>query len=197
MSALTNQRLESIMSKTLRNTGLLLLIGGASACGGSSQGEQVRDARMEQVDERADAQQNSVERDADARDQAIDQRADKREDAIDAADRPGEDAREDLVGVSKERADYKSSAQERLDKYGVRINAADQKIQIMGAHAPSTLKGELQTAAKQYEQIKGEVTNLDRTPADRWERTTKQLEERESGLDERLDKLEGKLEDSK
>lgn len=185
------------MSKTLRRTGLLVLIASAGACGGSSQGEQVRDARKEQVDERADAQENSVERDADARDQAIDKRADKREDAIDAANRPGEDASEDLVGVAKERADYQSSARERLDKFGVRINAADQKIQIMGTHAPSKLKGELQTASKQYEQMKEEVTTLDRTPPDRWETTTKQLEERESGLDERLDKLEDKLDDSK
>jgi hypothetical protein len=150
---------------------------------------------MERVDERADAQENAVERREDARDDAVEQRYDNKEQRVEASDRPGEDGSEKLVEVSKERAQYKSEAQARVEKLGTRLNTAQKKIEILGAQAPLTLRSELQTAAKQYEEIKEDVSELDQTPPSNWEHATQKLEQREEGLDERVTKLEDSIDD--
>jgi hypothetical protein len=170
----------------------LLIAGG---CASTSQGEEVRDARMERVDERAEAQEDTVERRQDARDQAVDQRYDSREARVEASDRPGEDASKQLVDISKERAQYQADARSRLEKLGLRINTAQQKIGVLGAQAPLKLKSELQTATKQYDLIKEDIDRLDRTPPSDWEHTTDKLEQREAGLDERISELEESIDD--
>jgi len=180
------------MPNHLRGLACCLLV--ASGCA-STQSEEVRDARMERADERADAQENSVERREDARDESVEQRYDNKEERVEASDRPGEDGTEDLVEVSKERAQYQSEAQARVEKLGTRINTAQSKIHILGADAPLSLKNELQTAAKQYDEIKGVVSVLDQTPPSEWEHATQKLEQREEGLDARVTKLEDKIDD--
>jgi DUF4097 and DUF4098 domain-containing protein YvlB len=172
-----------------------LLIASAGACGGSSQGEQVRDARMERAEQRADTQENTVERERDARDVAIDKRYDQYQKEMAAGERSSSSSSKELVELSKDRAQYQSEARERVDKLGVRIDQAKQKIDIMGTTAPSTLRGELQTAQKQHELAQQEVAQLNRTSADQWDRATEQLEQDESELDDRVSKLEDHVED--
>ena len=181
------------MPSHLRGLACCLLV--ASGCA-STQSEEVRDARMERVDERADAQENTVERREDARDDAIEQRYDNKEERVENSNRPGEDGTEQLVEISKDRAQYQSEAQARVEKLGTRINTAQQKIKVLGAKAPLALKSELQTAAKQYEEVKGEVSQLDETPPSDWEHTTQKLEQREEGLDARVSKLEDSIDDT-
>lgn len=166
----------------------------AGGCGGSNQGQEVRNAQMEQVDERAEAQEDAVDRQQSAREERMDERYDKREDAV-SQNQPGEGASQDLVQASKDRAEYKSNAKARLDKLGVRLNAAQEKLNIMGAKAPATLKSELQTSAKEYENVKQDVMRLDQTPPDNWEGATSRVEEGQSELEDRIDKLEDKIDD--
>lgn len=175
--------------------GLACLVAIAGGCGGSSQGDEVRDARMERVEERAEVREEAVDQREDARDEAVEQRYDAKEERVEASNQPGEDANEDLVGISKQRAEYKAEAQTRLDKLATRLNTAQQKIKVLGTRASLPMKTELKTAAKQYDTMKQDVELLDQTPPDKWESTTKQLEERESGLEERVTKLEDKIDD--
>lgn len=181
------------MQSKLSGLGCLLLI--ASGCGGTSQGEKVRDARMARVDEHAEARQDAADRREDAREDAIDQRYDNKEAQVEASNRPGEEGSEELVEVSKERAEYQADARARLEKIATRIGAAQKKVQVLGAQAPFKLKTELQTAAKQYDLVKQEVQQLDQTPPDKWEGTTKQLEAHESGLDDRVSEIEDSIDD--
>jgi hypothetical protein len=192
MRTKTSTEPQSVPSSRLQRLACCLLLAGGCA---SSQADEVRDARMERAEERADVQENSVERWEDSREDAIDQRYENKEERAEAGDRPGEDASKQLVEVSKERAQYQSEAKARVDKLGTRINTAQEKIQILGAQAPLTLKSELQTAAKQYDQIKEEVEQLDETPVSEWEHTTQKLEQREEGLDARVSKLEESIDD--
>jgi hypothetical protein len=174
--------------------GLACLLVITSACG-ASQGEQVRDARMERAEERAEAQDDAADRRAERREEAADQRFDATEERVEASDQPGAEQTKELVEISKERKDYQLDAQARLDKLSTRINTAQQKIQVLGAQAPLKLRTELQTAGKQYDSLKEDVEELDETPPELWESATKQLEERESGLEERVSQLEDSIDD--
>lgn len=174
------------------NLSCLLIVSG---CAGPSQGEAVRDARIERVEGQTAAKEDADERRADSRNDAVDQHYDHEEQRVEASNRPGEDGSEKLVEVSAERTKYQAEARGRMDAMATRINAVQQKIQVLGNHAPLSLKTELQTASKQYDAIKMDVQRLDKTPPDKWEGTTQRLEDQEQGLDARLTKLEDSIDD--
>jgi hypothetical protein len=169
----------------------LLAIGCAS-----SQGEQVRDARMEQTEEQAQANSDAIDRQSEARTDAIAQTGDAREEQVAQANQPGENATETLVGVSKDRAVYQSEAQGKLDKLAIRINAAQQKIAVLGGKAPVGLKDKLQTAAQEHNLLKRDVNGLSQTPASDWETATQRIEERMGILDDRINQLTDSIEDA-
>jgi hypothetical protein len=168
----------------------LLAIGCAS-----SQGEQVRDARMEQTEAQAQANSDAIDKQSEARTDAIEEHGDAREDAVAQANKPGENATETLVGVEKDRAVYQSEAQAKLDKLAIRINAAQQKIAVLGGKAPVGLKDRLQTAAQEHNMLKRDITNLNQTPASDWESTTERIEQRMATLDDRVNQLSESIED--
>jgi len=168
----------------------LLAIGCAS-----SQGEQVRDARMEQTEAQAQASSDAIDQQSDARTNAIEQHSDAREETVAQANKPGENATETLVGVEKDRAVYQSEAQAKLDKLAIRINAAQQKIAVLGGKAPVGLKDRLQTAAQEHNMLKRDITNLNQTPASDWESTTERIEQRMATLDDRVNQLSESIED--
>lgn len=159
-----------------------------SACA-SSQGEQVRDARMEQAEVRADAREKATEDKQDTRDDAVAQTADDARDRNDATNVPDEDAREQIIDVGEERAAYQSQAKARLDKLGVRIDEAQQKLSALGSQASTSLKGELATTTIQHKALKEDLMELDETPPTRWEATTDQLDDRMAQLDDRVSDL--------
>ena len=174
------------MRKYLIICAALSLAGAACA---SSQGEQVRDARMAQTEERAEANESAVESQASAREDAIDKNYDQRAENAAESNRPGADAAEEMVGVSKERAEFQSEAKENLDKLAVRIDAAHEKIDVLGGKAPTALKGELATTMQQYKMLQQDVTNLDETGASTWESTTDDIDKRIAKLDDRVEDL--------
>lgn len=168
----------------------LLAIGCAS-----SQGEQVRDARMEQTEAQAEATSDAIDTQSSARTDAIEQRSDAREASVEQANQPGENATQTLVGVDKDRAVYQSEAQAKLDKLAIRINAAQQKIAVLGGKAPVGLKDRLQTAAQEHNMLKRDITNLNQTPPSDWESATERIEQRMATLDERVSQLSESIED--
>jgi hypothetical protein len=172
--------------------GALLIVAG-SACAGS-QAEQVRDARMEQADAREASDINAAEKTGEARDEAIEQRHEVVSDNMAATNPPGESAAQDMVKVSEERLKYQSDAKTKLDKVGAKLNAAREKITILGGRAPTALKGELATANQEYKTLSDDVQTLDKTPASSWEATTEQVEKRMANLEDRVDDLTDKIE---
>jgi hypothetical protein len=164
------------------------------ACG-SSQGERVRDAHMEQIEDQTAAKQESIEKSHDNQAERIEQGYDAQKDRVAKSDAPGSDATKTLVGVSEERAKYESDARERLNKLATRIDAAQQKIQVLGPRAPTPLKTELETTAQQYNLLKTDVMNLESTPPAEWEQKKKDIDNRVSLLDDRVSKLTDKIDD--
>lgn len=175
--------------------GALLILTG-SACA-SSQAEQVRDARDEQANARQDSQTQLAEQNGEARDKAIEQRHDAVSSNIDATNPPGESGAQNLVQVSEERLKYQSDKKTELDKVGAKIEAAREKLTVLGGKAPTALREELATTSQQYKNLQDDVKSLDKTPASNWEARTDQVDKQLSLLKDRVDDLTDKIEDVK
>jgi hypothetical protein len=171
---------------------VLALASGACA---SSQGEQVKDARMEQADALADRRAEAVDEQASARNNDIEKRHDVAAEQIAESNTPGKSATQDLADVSEERTLYQSKAKAKLDKLAVRINAAHEKLVALGPKAPTGLQTDLQTAVEEHKLLERDVANLRTAPASSWEATTDKLEHRMSSLDDRVSKLTDKIQD--
>jgi hypothetical protein len=168
----------------------------ASAACAESQAEQVKDARMEQAEARAKVDEENVERASKAREKSIDGAYDARDESIGQANRPDENATQDLNDISKDRAKYQSQAQTRVDKLGVRINEAAKKIEVLGSRAPTSLRTELQTATTEHNLLKHDIETLNNTKTTDWEALKSDIDNRLSALDTRLKNLNDKIEDA-
>ena len=150
---------------------------------------------MEQTDARADVKDDAVEQRSASREDAVERAYDAQQQNIAASNQPGEQASQALSEVSKDRTVYQSEAATRLDKLGVRIDAATEKLNVLGSRAPTSLKTELKTAKTEYNMLKQDVSKLDKTPTTDWESMTSKLEERMAALDERVEDLTESIED--
>jgi hypothetical protein len=167
----------------------------AAACAGSH-AEQVRDARMERVEENAEARDEQVEQRTAAREKALDQQYQAREDGMKAENAPGADQSAKLLDLSKERSQYQSEKREELDKLAVRIQAAQQKISVLSDRAPTKLKGELQTAQTEHNTLQKELSGLGQVRSNNWEGEKKRMDQRVSELDSRVDTLSSHIDDA-
>jgi len=167
----------------------------AAACAGSH-AEQVRDARMERVEAQEDSQKELVEERGAQRKEALDQQYKAREEGVEAQDTPGTEQSAKLLELSKERSDYQSAKRTQLDKLAVRINAAQQKLSVLGERAPTKLRGELQSALTEHQTLQTEMGALSQVRSTNWEQETKRLNERLSGLESRVDTLDDNIEDA-
>jgi len=178
------------MRYRLSVTSLLSLA--AMSCAGSHQ-EEVRDAHFESIEARSQAQQHQAEQRADQRNDAIDSTYDAREEHIKAENRPDAKAKEELVDLSKDRAEFRSKIQTRMEKISVRVNAAQQKLQVLGPHAPTALHTDLDTVTTQYNLLKQDVLGLDSTPDASWQAKRDDIERRADQLDDRVSKLSDEI----
>ncbi|HKP59027.1 MAG TPA: hypothetical protein VJV78_20035 [Polyangiales bacterium] len=173
--------------------GVALALAGAGCA--STQTERVRDARMEQVSENADAREKATDANATAREDSIKQQHEAAHDNIAAANPPAEGASQELVKVSEERATYQTEAKARLDKLGIRIDAASQKLSVLGTRAPTALRDELKTTSTEYQSLERDVNSLNQTPTTSWEATTARIDQRLKSLDARVTNLSDHIED--
>lgn len=178
------------MPNRLSTLGLLAIA--AASCAGSH-AQSVRDARMEGIDARADAKKERAENRAERREDATDKRYEARAERIDEANRPSEDAQQELLDLSKDRADFRSQIQTRMEKLAIRINSDRQKLQVLGERAPTPTHTELSTVVEQYDLLKQDVQQLDSTPDTHWEAKRNDIQRRADMLDERVSKLDDKV----
>jgi hypothetical protein len=174
----------------------LILFGGTAACAGSH-AEQVQDARMAHADETADARADAVDDQAKQREQALDQRYDVAEHAAATSGEAGASDNEKLLGLSKDRAEYQSDAQARLDKLAVRLDAAQQKISVLGAQAPTALSTNLMTARQEHKTLTIELGALRTMASPNWESDKNRIDDRISQLKDRVSKLSDDIDSAK
>jgi len=149
---------------------------------------------MEQINENANASEKVTDSTQTAREDSIEQQHDVAHAQIDSANPPAEGASQDLVKVSEERATYQSQAKARLDKVRIRLDAARQKLSVLGPRAPTALRGELETTSRQYQTLERDVTSVNQIPATSWEASTDKIDEGLKSLDERVTKLSDSIE---
>lgn len=165
-----------------------LLSCAAMSCAGSH-AEQVRDARMERIDARAEAKQERAERRADQREEKIAKSFDARAERVDEADRPTEDAQTALLDLARDRSEFRSQIQTRMETLATRINADQQKIEVLGDRAATPLRSELGSIGQQYQLLKQDVVQLDQAPDSSWGAKRSDIDRRAELLDGRVSAL--------
>lgn len=181
------------MHKHLKICSVSLLLA-AGACA-SSQAEQVKDARIGQTEAQAEASEHSVDQAGQARQESVDHAHDARGERIADANRPGENATEELNEVARDRAKYQTDAKTRVSKLRVRIDEAAKQVGVLGDRAPAKVRDELKTANTEYTLLKQDVDKLDNTKTTDWESKTSQIDQRISQLSDRVDNLKESIDD--
>jgi len=172
---------------------LLLCLSGA-ACA-SSQADQVRDARMEQIDEQTVARTRVIEDRQEAREEAIERNYDSAKTNVDREKRPDKDKALDMLDVSEDRALYQSKAVGRMETIRVRIDAARSKLSTVPAAQQEPLQRDLAALETEYQQREQEVQSFPMTPATNWEDNMEALDERITNLNTHVKALTDAIED--
>ena len=144
---------------------------------------------MERIEAKAEAKQERAEQRAERREERIAKNYDTQEERIDEADRPTEDAQTALLELARERREFRSQIQTRMEKLATRINADQQKIQVLGERAPTPMRSELSNIEQQYQLLKQDVVQLDQAPDSQWGDKRSDIERRTELLDERVSQL--------
>ncbi|HEX5658585.1 MAG TPA: hypothetical protein VFX59_15385 [Polyangiales bacterium] len=155
----------------------------------SSQGQRVNDARMAEIEAREREQLAAIEARTSSRSDGIEKVGDQHEQALEASDQPGADARGELAEVSTEREQYRNDATGRLDKLTVRLEAAKEKTDVLGARAPTSLHQELETAQTAHKLLKQRVSELGAVQPAQWGQNKEELERGLDLLGERIANL--------
>jgi len=174
----------------------VLIVAGA-ACGASSQAEKARDARMEQIDQQTVAKTRVIEDRQEAREDAIEHRHDLAAKQVEAEKRPDESAAKDRLDMVEERSTYESKAQGQIETIGVRIQAAQEKLNTLGSAAPIRMQTELKAVERDHRQLEQDLRALPNTPTRTWEDSKKAMEDRISKLNSRVKDLTSEIEDAK
>lgn len=164
------------------------------ACAGS-QAEEVQDARMKRVEETSDARAQAVENQADQQRKNVDQSYDAQRKALEHSDVAGSEQSAKLTDLAKDRADYQSETQTKLDKIAVRIQEAQQKVNVLAGRAPTQLRTDVQTAAEQHRTLQQDLSNLQNVQPQSWGPSKDRLEERISQLQDRVSKIDNEIDD--
>lgn len=166
----------------------------AAACGASTQAERARDASNAQIDKRTVAQTKAIEDHEDQRIAAIERRHEIAREKVAVSGMSNQLAAKRAIKTHEQRSTYAAKAKARIDTIGVRIDAAQNKLAVLGGRAPMALRGELSAVRDQYAQLQPAVDTLSATPAVDWESAAEQLDVRLSALNARVKRLTSAIE---
>jgi hypothetical protein len=163
----------------------------------SSPAERARHARNAEIDAHTVAFTKAIEDTEDTRVQQIARRHEVTQYDLAAARMPDQAAAKLWIKAHEQRSTYEVEATARLDTLSVRIDAARQKLAVLGVQAPGTLRSELSAVQQQYRKLERIVHNLPATPAADWHTTIDALSERMSELNAQVTLLTAEIEDQK
>jgi hypothetical protein len=159
-----------------------------AACAGS-QAEQVRDNRMERIEQRAEKQEEGVDQHAEKKQDMVDKNFKAQKEAVSASDMPNAERSADMLDDAKDRSDYQVQTRAELDKLGVRIQAAQEKMNVLGLKTPAPLRQELTVISKEQATLQEQLAEMTEAAPANWEANKSKLDERISKLDTRLSKV--------
>jgi hypothetical protein len=166
-----------------------------AACAGS-RSEQVRDNHMERIEERAEAKEDNVDQRAEKKQDMVDENYKAQQEAVAKSDMPNAERSEDMLDAAKDRSDYQVQTRAELDKLGVRIQAAQEKMSTLGAKAPSPLRQELNVISKEQVSLQEQLAEMTEAAPANWQANKSKIDDRISKLDTRISKVTSKIEDA-
>lgn len=166
-----------------------------AACAGS-QSEQVRDNRMERIEQTADNKLEGVDQRAEKKQDMVDKNFEAQKEAVTASDTPSAERSGEMLDLAKQRSDYQLETRAELDKLGVRIQAAQEKANVLGAQASAPLKQELKVISKEQASLQENLAEMTEAAPANWEANKSKLDERISQLDNRIDKVTSQIDDA-
>lgn len=156
-----------------------------AACAGSHS-ERVRDTRLERIDDHEEAKLDKVEQRAQERTEMVDEDFNAEQEAIADSDMPSADRSADMLDDAKSRSEYQVQTRAELDKLEVRIQAAEQKADVLGARVPEPLREELHLIAQEQVDLSSELSQMGEAAPAHWQSNKSKLDERISKLDDRV-----------
>lgn len=161
----------------------------------ANQGEKVRDAHMAQIEVQKESDLEAVDERADQGMERVDAAHERREEAIDERDPKAEGAQHTLAEVDHDRKQFRVEAQERVQKLAVRIDAAKQKIEVLGSSAPTALRTQLEDLRTKHSLAARKVSELEAVPPDQWGKNRSNVDDQLDRLDKRVDELSDAIDD--
>lgn len=179
---------------------LSFVVATAAAACASSQAEQMKDARNERIDDSTVARTRAIENQEAARVDSIDREKENSESQLDGArsvhsEQDVDDAKK-VVEDSSDRATYQTKATARVQTIGVRIDAAQQKLQALGGKAPANEKSEIESLRREHSVLIRDLSALPEVPASNWDKEHEALDKRISELNRRVKLLTKSIEDA-
>jgi hypothetical protein len=178
----------------------IILATTGAACAGSSQNEQVRDARNERIDQNTVDRTRAIEQREESNVAGIEKERVLTNEQIDAhrdthAEQDIKDAKK-VMDVSAERATYQTKANARVETIAVRLDAVQQKLRALGTAAPKNNLSEVESLRNEHTVIKRDLNALPETPAATWQAEHEALDQRISELNRRVKLLTDAIEDA-
>jgi hypothetical protein len=178
----------------------IILATATAACASNPQGEKVRDAHNERIDQNTVERTRAIEQREEANVEGIEKERVLTNKQIDAhkdthAEEDIKDAKR-VMDVSAERATYQTKANARVETIGVRLEAIQQKLRALGTAAPKNNVSEIETLRKEHSVLKRDLNALPEVPAATWEAEHEALDQRISELNRRVKLLTDTIEDA-
>jgi predicted nucleic acid-binding Zn-ribbon protein len=151
---------------------------------------------MERIEKQADTQMEGVDQHAEQKQDMVDKNFKAQKEAVSASDMASAERSADMLDDAKDRSDYQVQTRAELDKLGVRIQAAQEKMNVLGVKAPSPLRQELKVISKEQSTLQETLAEMTEAAPANWEANKSKLDDRISKLDSRISKVTSDIENA-
>ena len=166
-----------------------------AACAGSH-AEEVQDTQMSRIEQRESTRLDSVDRKAAKRQDMVDKNFEAQKGAVSKSDAPSAGRSEDMLDHAKDRSEYQLKTRAELDKLGVRIQAAEEKVKLLGARVTNPLRQELQNISTEQSTLQEQLAEMTEAAPANWEQNRTRIEDRISKLESRISDVTSDIDDS-
>ena len=152
-----------------------------AACAGSH-AEQVQDTQMSRIEQRESNRLDTVDRKAAKRQDMVDKNFKAQKQAVSDSDAPSADRSVDMLDNAKDRSDYQVKTRAELDKLGVRIQAAEDKVKVLGAKVTNPVRQELQNISTEQSTLQEQLAEMTEAAPANWDQNKTRMSDRISKL---------------
>jgi predicted nucleic acid-binding Zn-ribbon protein len=126
----------------------------------------------------------------------VDQNFAAQKEAVTANDNPSAERSADMLKLAKVRSEYQVKTRAELDKLNVRILAAEEKTNVLGAKTPAPIRQELKVISKEQATLQEQLAEMTEAAPANWEANKSKMDDRISALDSRISKVTSQIDDT-